>query len=84
MMVRKQDGIDIANAVGQALKAQFRRGVDENPDAAVADPDARPCAFVVRIVGSTHRTFAPDHGYSMRCSTSKNHNFQGIRIHQYT
>ena len=60
VLVGEQDGVEPVDLGAQGLRAEIRRGVDQDVAPAVADQDGGPQAVVARIVRAAHIAMAAD------------------------
>ncbi len=59
--VRQHQGVDHVDAIGDALEAKLRGGVDQNCRAALRDDRRGACALVVRVGAGADFAVAADH-----------------------
>ncbi len=75
------DGVDHVDMVGDALKAKFRRGIDENALAGIGEDDGWAGALVARIGAGARLTVAANHGNPGAGAGAEKEQFEGIHLH---
>lgn len=80
MIVRDQSRIGLGDSIGEQLKPQLRRRVDQNPGAAAGlDERPYPGPLVVLIRRAAYRAVASDLRYAEACPRAKKSEFQLTR-----
>src|ERR1700686_4771168 len=83
VLVREQDRVQAIDLGSQGLRAEVRRGVDQDVPAAVADQDRRPQAVIARIVGAADLAVAADRGHTHAGAGPQNCDAQPIAVKRH-
>ena len=71
VVVGVDDGVELADAGGEELLAQVRRGVDEDTAAVVLDQDGGAQAPVSRVVGIAGAPVVADERHAARAAAAE-------------
>ncbi len=71
MRVGVDHGVDVAQALAEALGTEIRRGVDLDDHLGGAELDAAAEALVPGVVGTAHGALASDDRHAVRCPRAK-------------
>ena len=80
VLMGKQNGIEPAHPLAQQLLAEVRPGINHQTQSLPLDHRRGAQPLIVRIGRATHGALAPDDGYALRCSGSKQGNFHTTKI----